>query len=165
MRFSETCASRDYIFSFISFLSVSLGRARTYRNHFFRGFFCLQIFMNCGPVLMSFCLLTEVKWQWAMLVFGWVTLSRPAVGCVWVGIPLCHQTSVNSSALLVSLMACARPRGLKHLLALFFLSLDFHGICPYGEKSALPVCNSGTRYNHPDKRFLEVPQFCPSVHK
>ena len=22
-----------------------------------------------------------------------------------------------------------------------------------------------TRYNHPDKRFLEVPQFCPSVHK
>ena len=21
-----------------------------------------------------------------------------------------------------------------------------------------------TRYNHPDKRFLEVPQFCPSVH-
>ena len=23
----------------------------------------------------------------------------------------------------------------------------------------------GTRYNHPDKRFLEVPQFYPSVHK
>ena len=22
-----------------------------------------------------------------------------------------------------------------------------------------------TRYNHPDKRFLEVPQICPSVHK
>ena len=22
-----------------------------------------------------------------------------------------------------------------------------------------------TRYNHPDKRFLEIPQFCPSVHK
>ena len=22
-----------------------------------------------------------------------------------------------------------------------------------------------TRYNHPDKRFLGVPQFCPSVHK
>ena len=22
-----------------------------------------------------------------------------------------------------------------------------------------------TRYNRPDKRFLEVPQFCPSVHK
>ena len=21
------------------------------------------------------------------------------------------------------------------------------------------------KYNHPDKRFLEVPQFCPSVHK
>ena len=23
----------------------------------------------------------------------------------------------------------------------------------------------GTRYNHPDKRFLEVPQYYPSVHK
>ena len=23
----------------------------------------------------------------------------------------------------------------------------------------------GTRYNHPDKRFLEVNQYCPSVHK
>ena len=24
---------------------------------------------------MTICLLTEVKWQWAMLVFGWVTVS------------------------------------------------------------------------------------------
>ena len=28
--------------------------------------------------------------------------STPAVGCVWVGISLCHQTFVNSSALLMS---------------------------------------------------------------
>ena len=42
--------------------------------------------------------------------------SRPAVGCVSVGICLCPQTFVNSSALLVSLLA----RGPKHLLALLF---------------------------------------------
>ena len=31
--------------------------------------------------------------------------SRPAVGCVSVGISLCPQTFINSSALLLSLMA------------------------------------------------------------
>ena len=30
--------------------------------------------MNCGTV-MTICLLTEVKWQWAMLVLVWVTVS------------------------------------------------------------------------------------------
>ena len=42
-----------------------------------------------------------------MLVLGWVTnlSSRQAMGWVSVGISLCHQTFINSSALLVSLMA------------------------------------------------------------
>ena len=57
--------------------------------------------------VISICLCTEVKWQWATLVLGWVTVpsSRPATGCVQVGITLCPQTFTNSSALLVSLMA------------------------------------------------------------
>ena len=55
--------------------------------------------------------------------------SRPAVGCVWAGISLCLQTFVNSSALLVSLMAlCSRlgPKGLvshNHMILLATLEL------------------------------------------
>ena len=39
--------------------------------------------------------------------------SRQAVGCVRVGISLCHQTFVNSSALLASLMALRSRLGTK----------------------------------------------------
>ena len=61
--------------------------------------------------MMSICLLTEVK-----AAMGYVSTwmgdrlsSRPDVGCVSVGISLCPQTFVNSSVLLVSLMAlCLR---------------------------------------------------------
>ena len=56
--------------------------------------------------MRSICLLTEVKRQWAISTWmGDHLSSTPAVGCVWVGISLCHQTFINSSALLMSLMA------------------------------------------------------------
>ena len=32
-------------------------------------------FQELGHRVMTICLLTEVKWQWAMLVLGWVTVS------------------------------------------------------------------------------------------
>ena len=56
---------------------------------------------------MRICLRTEVKQQWAY-VSTWMgdpLSSRQAVGCVFVGIFLRHQTFVNSSELLMSLMA------------------------------------------------------------
>ena len=53
---------------------------------------------------MSICLLTEVK-DYDSTWMGDHLSSRPAVGYVGVGISLCHQTFINSSALLVSLMA------------------------------------------------------------
>ena len=72
------------------------------RDHFFLS----PDFHELWGSMMSICQLIEVKQQWAMLVLGWDRLSStPGVGCVWVGISLCHQTFVNSSALLVSLMA------------------------------------------------------------
>ena len=47
--------------------------------------------------------------------------SGPAMECVRVGIFLCHQTFINSSALLVSLMAVQ----LKHIDQKTFISLVF----------------------------------------
>ena len=35
----------------------------------------------------------------------------------------------------------------------------------YGPLLSTHCGRYSTRYNHPEKRFLEVPQFCPSVHK
>ena len=35
----------------------------------------------------------------------------------------------------------------------------------FGPLSSTHCGRYSTRYNHPDKRFLEAPQFCPSVHK
>ena len=57
--------------------------------------------------MRTISLLTEVKRQWAMLVLGWVTVSvRDQLWDVSkLEISLCHETFVNSSALLMSLMA------------------------------------------------------------
>ena len=56
---------------------------------------------------MTICLLTEVKGQWAMLVLGWVTVSvRDQLWDVSkFEFLFCHETFVNSSALLMSAMA------------------------------------------------------------
>ena len=67
---------------------------------------------------MTICLLTEVKWQSAMLVLGWLTVW--VLDRLWDVFELeflCRQTFINSSALLMSLMVCARAMGPKHLLA------------------------------------------------
>ena len=72
------------------------------RNHFF--FFLSLDFHELWRSVRSICLFT--KWQWATLVLGWVSISSiPAMASVCVGISSCHQTFINSSALLVSLMA------------------------------------------------------------
>ena len=55
-------------------------------------------------------------------IIGWMgdcPSSTPAVGCACAEISLHHQTFVNSSALLVALMALRSRRGTKHLSALF----------------------------------------------
>ena len=61
--------------------------------------------MNCS--MMSTSVNTDVKQQLSMFVPGWVTVS--ALGQVWVKSDLklvfCHQTFINSSALIVSVMA------------------------------------------------------------
>ena len=51
-------------------LSVSLNRACASRNHFFLS----PDFHELWCSVMSICLLTEVKQQWATLVLGWVTV-------------------------------------------------------------------------------------------
>ena len=53
-------------------------------------------------------------------------ISTPDVGCVWIGISLCHQTFVNSSALLISVMALPSHKGPKHLLALLKQNFIIH---------------------------------------
>ena len=52
------------------FLSASLDRARASRNHFIFlvVFFLSPDFHELWCSVMSICLLTEVKWRWAMLV-------------------------------------------------------------------------------------------------
>ena len=62
------CATVDGHCFCWTFLSVSSSKARDIRDHFL---FCLQTFMS-----LSACLFSEVKRQWAMLVFlQWVTIS------------------------------------------------------------------------------------------
>ena len=53
-----------------------------------------------------------------------------------VGISLCHETFINSSALIVSLMALRCARGPKHLLALFYLSATCNSMKWYHEHTA-----------------------------
>ena len=56
---------------FCLFLSVSLDRALASTDHFFLS----PDFHQLWRSVMSICLLTEVKRQWAILVLGWVTVS------------------------------------------------------------------------------------------
>ena len=53
----------------IYLLSASSSEAHTSRNHLFLS----RDFHELWHSLMSICLFTEVKWQWATLVLGWVT--------------------------------------------------------------------------------------------
>ena len=58
------------------FLSASSSEAHASRNHFFFvSYFWSPDFHELRHSVMSACLLTEVKHQWAMLVLGWVTAS------------------------------------------------------------------------------------------
>ena len=88
------------------------------------------------PMERSICLLTEGKRQWAMLVLGWVTVS------VWDQLWdvsklefLCHKTFLNSSALLMSLMALCSHQGTKTPFGLVFcLKLDLYtGVSYFSE--------------------------------
>ena len=53
---------------------------------FFR-FFESPDFHELWPSMMSICLFTEVKQQWATLVLGWVTASVHC-SCLWWGLQL-----------------------------------------------------------------------------
>ena len=55
-------------------LSVSSSETRTCRDHFFH-FFLSPNFHELWHSVMSICLFTEVKRQWATSVLGWVTAS------------------------------------------------------------------------------------------
>ena len=76
-------------------LSTSLDSAHTSRYHFLLSLDFYEFWSS----VMSICLLTEVKQQFATFVLTWVTS--------------CHQTFVNSSALLVSLIALHSRNGTK----------------------------------------------------
>ena len=52
------------------FLSVSLNRACTFRDHFFSS----PDFHEFRRSMMSISVLTEVKQQWVTSVLGWVTV-------------------------------------------------------------------------------------------
>ena len=56
------------------FLSVSSSEACASRDHSFRGFFLSPDFHELWRSVISICLLTEVKRQWATLVVVWVTI-------------------------------------------------------------------------------------------
>ena len=53
------------------FLSVSPGKAHVSRDFFF----LFPDFYELWCSMMSSCLISEVKQQWAALVLGWVTIS------------------------------------------------------------------------------------------
>ena len=69
--------------------------------------------------VMSTHLITEVKQQWARLVFGWMT----RYGIILLGICFCQQTFINSSALLMSLMALQFVHEKKTIFGLVFAVL------------------------------------------
>ena len=73
---SRTQACHARISNILSLLSASSTEARASRVHFFFVFIflCLWTFMHCG--IMSIFLFTEVNWQWAKLVLGWVTAAE-----------------------------------------------------------------------------------------
>ena len=60
------------------FLSSSSSKAHVFRDHFIfnlKIFFGSLDFHELWNSLMRICLITDVKWQWVMLVLGWVTVS------------------------------------------------------------------------------------------
>ena len=60
---------------YVSFLIASSSEARASRDYFFFLFFLSLDFHELWCSVMSICLFTEVKQQWATLVLGWVTTS------------------------------------------------------------------------------------------
>ena len=70
----------DYIYFIEMFLSASCSKAHASRDHFF-SFFLFRFFLSpdfneLWHSVMSTCLITEVKQQWAAIVLGWVTASE-----------------------------------------------------------------------------------------
>ena len=77
------------------------------KGHMFFGLFFIHMSLHLSEIVaQSICLVTEVKRQWAMLVLGWVTVSvQDQLWDVSKLEFLSVKTFVNSSALLVSLIA------------------------------------------------------------
>ena len=64
-----------YMWVFVMFLSVTSSKACASRNLFFFFSFFSPDFHEFRRSMMSICLYTEVKLQWATLLLGWVAAS------------------------------------------------------------------------------------------
>ena len=61
--------------NYIMLFTMCSSKARASRNHFYSFIFLSTDFHELWCSVVSICLFTEVKRQWATLVLGWVTAS------------------------------------------------------------------------------------------
>ena len=91
-------ASNNYTFHFRVYVLLS-------PCHVYLLFYTLYGYLHIRAILMGTGDMPAGALVVVSTCMGDRLSSGPAVGCVWVGISLCPQTFINSSALLVSLMA------------------------------------------------------------